>query len=208
MWKTITINLHSWQYFCKVMRRLIHTWLHPDSKGSVHLTCITTPLKWKSPSREGRIQFNHTLWKAMSTSLALQIRSTSRCRTYFISWERYEKTASGNRISLSHFWTAKITSPLRFKTTHAVYFLTYCTHIISLMYLKKFTVVSTTSITIWLRDDPCSSDLKWSWSEGGHVGIQIVGVWYFVFLPKVRWEDQNCTHLSVNYEAGAWSQLA
>lgn len=90
----------------QVMRRLIHTWLHPDSKGSVHLTCITTPLKWKSPSREGRIQFNHTLWKTMSMSLALQIRSTSRCRTYFISWEN---TASGNEISISHF-SAKIST--------------------------------------------------------------------------------------------------
>lgn len=169
------------------MRRLIHTWLHPDSKGSVHLTCITTLLKWKSPSREGRIQFNHTLWKAMSTSLALQIRSTSRCRTYFIPWESDEKTASGNKISLSHIWAAKIKSLLCLKTTHALYLLTYCNHIIS-----------PRSLMIWLKDG-------WSmflWLEVVQVwewvcwdtdcGSLIFWVKYaFLFLPKVRWEDQN-----------------
>ena len=117
MWQTITINLHSWHCLCKVMRRLIHTWLHPDSEGSVHLTCIASPLKWKSPSREDRIQFNHTLRQAMSVSLALQIRSTSRCRTSFISWESGEETVSGGAISLCSCWTAEMKSLPCLKTT-------------------------------------------------------------------------------------------
>lgn len=44
---------------CKVMRHLIHTWLRPDSGGSVHLTCMATLPKWgkKSPlQRKG--EFN------------------------------------------------------------------------------------------------------------------------------------------------------
>lgn len=49
---------------CKVMRHLIHTWLRPDSGGSVHLTCMAALPKWekkKPPPEKGRIQFNHAL---------------------------------------------------------------------------------------------------------------------------------------------------
>lgn len=153
----------------------------PRQQGICSFDLHHYPLKWKSPSREVRIQFNHTLWKAMSMSLTLQVRNTSGCRTYFISRESDEKTASGKEISLSQFWTAKIKSPLstRLKTTHALNLLIFCTHIISLTYLKKFTVVGSTSIAFHLgrsgseMDDPCFSNLRRPWSEMGLLGYRL-----------------------------------
>ena len=43
---------------CSVMRCFIHTWLHPDSKGSVHLTCIATPPTLSEKAPKEKAEFN------------------------------------------------------------------------------------------------------------------------------------------------------